>query len=89
MLLKTKDVLKETGISRQMLYRYITAGLIREEKTYERATQSQYVTFRMISTGSPGWIRPATRGVHYAKEVARFAARIAPQAFQAFAESLR
>jgi DNA-binding transcriptional MerR regulator len=30
-LLKTKDVLKETGISRQMLYRYITAGLIREE----------------------------------------------------------
>jgi hypothetical protein len=64
----------------------IYAGLIREEKTYERATQSQYFTFRMISTGSPGWIRPATRGVHHAQEVARFAARIAPQAFQAYAE---
>ena len=31
MLLRTRDVLKETGISRQMLYRYITAGLIEEE----------------------------------------------------------
>lgn len=31
MLLRTKDVLKQAGISRQMLYRYITAGLIQEE----------------------------------------------------------
>ena len=31
MLLRTKDVLSLTGISRQMLYRYITAGLIEEE----------------------------------------------------------
>ena len=30
--LRTKEVLEKTGISRQMLYRYITAGLIREEK---------------------------------------------------------
>jgi DNA-binding transcriptional MerR regulator len=30
MLLRTKEVLREAGISRQMLYRYITAGLIRE-----------------------------------------------------------
>jgi DNA-binding transcriptional MerR regulator len=30
--LKTKEVLDQTGISRQMLYRYITAGLIREEE---------------------------------------------------------
>lgn len=29
-LLKTKEVLDQTGISRQMLYRYITAGLIEE-----------------------------------------------------------
>jgi DNA-binding transcriptional MerR regulator len=29
-LLRTKDVLQKTGISRQILYRYITAGLIQE-----------------------------------------------------------
>lgn len=32
MLLRTKDVLEQTGISRQMLYRYITAGLIEESE---------------------------------------------------------
>ena len=32
MSLRTKEVLELTGISRQMLYRYITAGLIREEE---------------------------------------------------------
>lgn len=67
----------------------IYAGMIREEKTYERATQSQYVTFRTISTGSPGWLRPATEGVHYAEQVARFVTRIAPQAFKAYVESLK
>ncbi len=30
--LRTKEVLAKTGISRQMLYRYMTAGLIREEE---------------------------------------------------------
>jgi hypothetical protein len=67
----------------------IYAGMIREEKTYERATQSQYVTFRTISTGSPGWVRPATPGAHYAEQVAQFVARIAPQAFEAYVESLK
>ncbi|HNS00633.1 MAG TPA: tyrosine--tRNA ligase [Planctomycetota bacterium] len=32
MKLRTKEVLARTGISRQMLYRYIMAGLIREEE---------------------------------------------------------
>ncbi len=32
MLMKTKEVLEKTGISRQVLYRYITAGLIQEEQ---------------------------------------------------------
>ncbi len=32
MALRTKEVLDRTGISRQMLYRYITAGLIREQE---------------------------------------------------------
>ena len=32
MKLKTKEVLEKTGISRQSLYRYITAGLIEEEE---------------------------------------------------------
>jgi hypothetical protein len=36
------------------------AGLRREEKTYERATQSQYVTFRRVSLRSAvnAWIHP-------------------------------
>lgn len=33
--LKTKDVLQATGISHQVLYRYITMGLVEELKTQE------------------------------------------------------
>ena len=32
-LLKTKEVLDRTGISHQVLYRYVTLGLIEEAKT--------------------------------------------------------
>lgn len=66
----------------------IYAGMVRQEKTYAKATQSQYTTFRMISTGSPGWIRPATPGVKFADQVAAHVAKIAPEAFQAFVEGL-
>lgn len=63
----------------------VYAGMIRLEKTYEKATQSQYVTFRTISTSEKeGWFRtiPAR---HYAQQVADFAADLAPKAFAAFA----
>lgn len=66
----------------------IFAGMIRERKTYVRATQTQYTTFRTISTGSPGWIRPATTGRHYAKKVSDYVARMAPKALDAFVKEL-
>lgn len=66
----------------------IFAGMIREEKTYEKATQSQYMTFRTISTGSPGWLRPATPGRFYSQQVGEYVQRLAPQAFAAFVEGL-
>lgn len=66
----------------------IFAGMIREEKTYEKATQSSYTTFRTISTGSPGWLRPATPGRFYSQKVSQYVQKLAPQAFAAFAEGL-
>ncbi len=67
----------------------IYAGMIKSQKTYEKATQSQYTTFRTISTANKvGWIRPATQGRFFAKEVANFVQKIAPQAFSAYVESL-
>lgn len=73
----------------------IYAGMIRERKTYVKATQSQYMTFRTIAVDSAGkpkgtspWIRPATPGRHYAKQVSEFVQKIAPQAFEAYVEGL-
>lgn len=66
----------------------IYKGMIRERKTYEKATQSQYMTFRTISTRvKTGWIRPATPGRFLAKQVETFVQKIAPQAFAAFVEA--
>lgn len=64
------------------------AGMVRLEKTYKKATQSSYMTFRTISTGSPGWIRPATPGLHFAVDVAHFVEQLAPQAFEDFIRGL-
>lgn len=47
----------------------IYAGMIKSQKKYVKATQSQYTTFRTISTGSPGWMRPATAALNYAEQV--------------------
>lgn len=62
----------------------IFAGMVRMQKTYKTATQSSYMTFRTISTGSPGWIRPETPGVHYAEQVNDFIAGLIPQAIAAY-----
>ena len=68
----------------------IYAGMIRLEKTYEKATQSSYMTFRMISTNpnTTGWIRPATEGVKFSDEVTTFIKQIAPMAFEAYVAGL-
>ena len=64
----------------------IYAGMIREEKTYEKATQSQYMTFRTISTGvrDDSWIRRAIPARHYAQDVAEYAQKLAPRVIQSF-----
>lgn len=66
----------------------IYAGMIRERKTYEKARQSQYMTFRTISTGSPGWRRKATTGRFFSEQVGQYVQRLAPKAFAAFVEGL-
>jgi hypothetical protein len=70
----------------------IYSGMIREEKTYEQATQYQYFTFRTISTevrrGPQHWIRPATEGVRLAEEVSSFVGSIAEQSFAAYVEGM-
>jgi hypothetical protein len=74
----------------------IYEGMIREEKTYKRRTQSQYVTFRTISIDEGGnkvgmspWIRPMTEGKRFANRVNEFVQKIAPQAFAAYVEGLK
>jgi hypothetical protein len=67
----------------------IFAGMTRQQKTYEQATQSQYTTFRTIATGSPGWMRPATPGAHLAQKVSEYVGQIAPQAFSAYIAALK
>lgn len=74
----------------------IYEGMIREEKTYQKGTSSQYVTFRTIAvdangntkpkSGSP-WIRPQTKGKFVAKRVNEFVQTIATDSFAAYLAS--
>lgn len=67
----------------------IYAGMVKVQKTYGKATQSKYMTFRTISEANPeGWIRPATQGKHLAEQVAKFVEEIAPASFAAYVEGL-
>lgn len=73
----------------------IFAGMVRLEKTYEKATQSSYMTFRTISVdaqgkgvGSSPWIRPATPGRRLAGRVSAFVTDLVPKAFEAYIQSL-
>lgn len=74
----------------------IYEGMIREEKTYKRGTQSQYTTFRTIAVDAQGnpspegaspWIRPKTEGRFLAKQVRAFVQKIAAASFTAYLES--
>jgi hypothetical protein len=67
----------------------IFQGMVRERKTYEKARQTQYMTFRTISTlVSTGWIRPATEGRHYGKKVAEYVRQMAPAAMEAYVKGM-
>lgn len=61
-------------------------GMVRSEKKYQTATQSQYVTFRTISTRGPAWKHPGLPGQKLAEKVSAHVARIAEQSFAAFAQ---
>ncbi len=67
----------------------IFQGMVRERKTYEKARQTQYMTFRTISTLVPtGWIRPATEGRHYAKKVSEYVRQMAPAALENYVKGM-
>ncbi len=67
----------------------IFQGMVRERKTYEKARQTQYMTFRTISTLVPtGWIRPATEGRHYGQKVAEYVRQTAPAALEAYVKGM-
>lgn len=74
------------------------AGMIRSQKAYKafkmeggqpkgRGVQSQYTTFRTISTlQKDGWIRPASPGKHFAERAIEYAERTMIEALEAFSE---
>lgn len=56
----------------------IYAGMVKVQKTYKKAAQNQYMTFRTISTGSKGWVRKATVGLNLNAKVRTFVEGILP-----------
>jgi len=62
----------------------IYAGMVRSSKTYGKATQNTYTTFRVISDAVPGaWLHPGVPAANLLDDVAAHVARIAPLAFHA------
>jgi len=60
----------------------IYAGMVRQRETYKEKTQTQYTTFRRISTNvKNGWFHPGIRARNIAKEVQKHVERVAPKAF--------
>lgn len=61
----------------------IYAGMVRQEKTYKLATQSQYSTFRRVSTSSASakWIHPGIRPHKFFEAAAKRIPRIADRIF--------
>lgn len=74
------------------------AGMIKSRKAYKsfemtpegpkgRGVQSQYTTFRTISTKkTTGWIRPASPGKHFGERALEYAERTMIEALASFAE---
>lgn len=73
--------LKETNVTDPF------AGMIRMTKIYESAEQSQYMTFRTISTtgGNPeSWMHPGLPARNLATKVAKYVEEMIPKAFEAY-----
>lgn len=53
----------------------VNSGMVRIVKSYQRATQSQYLTFRRVSNNSDGssWWHPGYSGAHIAGSIEGFA----------------
>jgi hypothetical protein len=71
----------------------IYGGMIREEKDYEKAVgekaQSQFVTFRTISTRGKPWVHPGLTARKLAPQVMAHTTRIAEQTFAAYAKGTK
>lgn len=68
----------------------IYQGMIRSTKVYKEREQTQYHTFRTISTtgGDPdSWIRKPIQARHYADKVNEYVQRVAPMSLKAFLEA--
>jgi hypothetical protein len=62
----------------------IYAGMVRVRHTYERATQTQYRTWRTISErNTEGWKHPGIEARHLAKKVDEYVRKMAPRAIRA------
>lgn len=62
----------------------IYSGMVRMEKKYKGATQSTYMTFRMISDGQPTkFLHPGIEAANLAAEVEQYIDKVAPLAFAA------
>lgn len=57
------------GLSAQQQRRY--QGMYRFDTSSGKARSSQYLTFRVMAEGSPGWIVPAKPGLYIARGVAQ------------------
>ncbi len=68
----------------------VFAGMIREEKTYKKTTQSQYITFRRVSENSdPGaWIHPGIEAHRLFPEAGKYVGRVAGHLFQQALQSV-
>lgn len=63
----------------------IYAGMVRMQKTYEKATQNTYMTFRTISTNvTEGWIRKAIPARNYADDTFDFINKMIPKAIESY-----
>jgi len=69
----------------------IYSGMVRERHTYEKATQTQYMTWRTISDAVPhGWIHPGIEARHLLQDVQAHVERVVPRVLStALASALR
>jgi len=71
------------GLAPKLHERHATdvfAGMVRVRHTYQKATQTQFMTWRMISTKNPkGWMHPGIQAHNLAEKVAAHIQTQAPK----------